>query len=486
MYTVLMQTPFFPSWRAQLGALRPTRQRLAAKPLPAIQKLFASWIAPAALAQEDDGLNSRDRIFSIRLTFWAFLGQILNPASSCREAVRQIQALFCLHGRGGLDEQTGAYCQARLRLPRERLQQILGQTAHAARRRCPKPRWAHGEVKVVDGSTLTMPDTHANQKRYPQQKAQQPGCGFPIMKFVGLFSLASGCLLTVATGNYYVAELRLFRDLWHYLKVGDLLLADRVFGDYATFAGLWVRGVDCVMRLHQGRKADFRHGDWLGRYDRLVTWQKPLQRTVTIGKRLWASLLPELTLRMICVHVTAPGFRSRKLILITTLLDPEKYPAEEIARLYLQRWQVELFFRDIKTILQMEHLRCKTPAMVEKELLMHLIGYNLIRCVMLEAARAEDAPLERISFKGSVDSVRQYCPAITQTRDPRKRRELIRELLRVLAADLVPERPGRREPRAVKRRHKPYPLLNRPRHQFREVLHRNRNWLARQRMKSKA
>lgn len=125
------------------------------------------------------------------------------------------------------------------------------------------------------------------------------------------------------------------------------------------------------MRQHQGRKADFRRGDWLGPYDRLVTWKKPLQRTTTIGRKLWASLPEELLLRMICVPVTARGFRSRTLILITTLLDPEKYPAAEIAGLYRQRWQVELFFRDIKTILEMEQLRCKSPAMVEKELLMH-------------------------------------------------------------------------------------------------------------------
>ena len=481
-----MRTPFFPCWRSQLYALRPTRQRLRCQPLPAIEKLFGPWLAPAALSQEDEGLNSRERLFSVRLLFWAFLGQILNPGSSCREAVRQVLALFCLHGRHGLDEQTSAYCQARQRLPRERLWQILGQTAATARRRCPKPRWVHGEVKVVDGSTLTMPDTAANQRRYPQQKGQQPGCGFPIMKFVGLFSLATGCLLTVVTANYYVAELRLFRNLWHYLKVGDLLLADRAFGDYGTFAALWERGVDCVIRLHQGRKADFRRGDWLGPYDRLVTWTKPLQRTTTIGKQLWADLPEQLTLRMMCVHVTARGFRSRKLVLMTTLLDPEKYSAEEVSRLYLQRWQVELFFRDIKTVLQMERLRCKSPAMVEKELLMHLIAYNLIRCVMLESARACQASLERISFKGTVDAVRHYCPAMAQARTAEKRRELVRELLRVLAADLVPERPGRREPRAVKRRPKNYILLNRPRHRFREILHRNRNWLARQRLKSKA
>jgi hypothetical protein len=189
---------------------------------------------------------------------------------------------------------------------------------------------------------------------------------------------------------------------------------------------------------------------------------------------MWASLPAELTLRMIRVRCAAKGFRTRELILVTTLLDPEKYPAQEIAQLYLQRWSIELFFRDIKTMLKMEHLRCQSPPMVQKEFLMHMIGYNLIRAVMVETVRKHDVALERLSFKGSVDSVRQYSLAIAKAKTLNKAAELVKELLRVLANDLVPYRPNRKEPRAVKRRPKPFPLLTRPRKQFKEIAHRSR------------
>jgi hypothetical protein len=469
------QTPFFPAWRTRLAPLKATVRDLRSQPMPHLHNLFASWVPAPALEQETQGANSRQRIFPIRLTFWAFLSQILNPGTSCREALRQVLALFCLGLQNPIDEQTGGYCQARKRLPLNRLQQILGQVAENARRRSPKARrWFGREVKVVDGSSVTMPDTAKNQKTFPQQRAQKPGCGFPIMKFVGLFSLTTGCLLTTVTGSYYDAELGLFRRLWHYLKPGDVLLADRHFSDYGTLASFWQEGVDCVIRMNQRRPADFRQGSYLGPSDRLVTWQKPVQRTRTIGRRLWAALGAQLTLRMIRVRCSAKGFRTRELVLVTTLLDPEKYPAAEIARLYLERWNVELFFRDIKTMLQMEHLRCQSPDMVQKEFFMHLIGYNLIRAVMVETVRRHDVPLERLSFKGSVDSVRQYSIAISNAKTKTRAGHLVKELLRVLAGDLVPLRPDRKEPRAVKRRPKPFPLLTKPRKQYKEIPHRSR------------
>jgi hypothetical protein len=469
-------TPFFPAWRARLGPLKASLQRVRAMPLPCLRDLFGSWIPDGALAQEPTGANSRRRLFPLELTFWAFLSQVLNPGGSCREAVRQVLALFCLHQqKETLDEQTGGYCQARQRLPLERLQQILGRVAQGARRRAPQSRlWLGREVKVVDGSSATLPDTAANQKVFPQQRAQQPGCGFPIVKFVGLFSLATGCLLATVTGSYYVSELTLFRKLWHYLKPRDVLLADRHFSDYGTLAWLWREGVDAVARMNQNRPRDFRQGRYLGPQDRLVAWRKPRQRAQTIAARLWARLAPELTLRMIRVRCAARGFRTRELVRVTTLLDPEKYPAAEIAKLYLQRWSVELFFRDIKTMLKMEHLRCHTPAMAQKEILLHLIGYNLIRAVMVETVRRHEVPLERLSFKGGVDSVRQFSLAISKARTKNRAAALVKELLRVLAADLVPLRPDRREPRAIKRRPKPFPLLTKPRDQYIEIPHRSR------------
>jgi hypothetical protein len=470
-----MNTPFFPAWRARLGPLKSTFHQLRSRPLLHLHGLFGSWIPQDTLAQEKQGLNSRERVFPIALTFWAFLSQILNPGTSCREILRQVLALGCLQAQEPADEQTAGYCQARKRLPLRRLQQILGQIAQNARRRCPKSRcWLGREVKAVDGSSATMADTPENQKVFPQQRAQKPGCGFPIMKFVGLFSLTTGCLLSVVTGSYYCAELSLFRKLWHFLKPRDVLLADRHFSDYGTLGHLWNRFVDCVVRMNQARPRDFRQGLYLGPHDRLITWKKPRQRARTISRTMWASLPAQLTLRMIRVRCAAKGFRTRELILVTTLLDPEKYPAQEIAQLYLQRWSIELFFRDIKTMLKMEHLRCQSPPMVQKEFFMHMIGYNLIRAVMVETVRKHDVALERLSFKGSVDSVRQYSLAIAKARTKNKAAELVRELLRVLANDLVPYRPNRKEPRAMKRRPKPFPLLTRPRKQFKEIAHRSR------------
>ncbi len=470
-----MKTPFFPAWRACLGPLKATVADLRSKPLPYLQGLFGSWVPKEALVQQKQGLNSRQRLFPLELTFWAFLSQILNPGTSCRESLRQVLALFCLHAQNPMDEQTGGYCQARKRLPLQRLQQILGHIARNVRRRCPQSRrWLGREVKVVDGSSTSLPDTPQNQKVFPQQGAQKPGCGFPIMKFVGLFSLSTGCLLSAVTGNYYCAELSLFRKLWHFLKPGDVLLADRHFSDYGTLAHLWNQCVDCVVRMNQARPRDFRKGLYLGPDDRLVTWKKPYQRARTIGAKMWDSLSAELTLRMIRVRCAAKGFRTRELILVTTLLDPEKYPAKEIAQLFLQRWSIELFFRDIKTMLKMEQLRCQSPRMVQKEFFMHLIGYNLIRAVMVETVRKHEVALERLSFKGSVDSVRQYSLALAKARTKKKAAQLVQELLRVLASDLVPYRPERREPRAIKRRPKPFPLLTRPRKQFKEIAHRSR------------
>jgi hypothetical protein len=470
-----MKTPFFPAWRPRLNPLKPALQKVRAQPLPAVQNLFASALPPELLLQQSHGCHSRERIFSLALTFWAFLAQILSPGTSCREIVRQVQSLFSLLGKNNIDEQTSAYCQARLRLPLSRLWQILGCTVRNLRRKAAQELfWRGHEVKVVDGSSCTLPDTAANQKVFPQQRMQKPGCGFPLMKFVGLFSLTTGALISVATGSIHDVELSLFRRIWHYLKAGELLLADRHFCDYGTIAGLWRRGVDCVLRLHQARPRDFRKGLWLGPGDRLVTWTKPKQRQLTITQKLWRILPQEITLRLIKVRCATKGFRTRELVLVTTLLDPETYPAGEIARLYLRRWEVELFFRDIKTMMRMEHLRCQSPPMVQREFLMHLIAYNLIRTVMWEAARRHEAPLDRISFKGAVDSVRQYCIALSRARTGKKAAALVRDLLATLAQDLVPHRPGRREPRALKRRPKPYSLLTKHRHVFKEIPHRGK------------
>jgi len=296
--------------------------------------------------------------------------------------VRRIEAWWQeLAGAGEAPSgSTSAYCQARARLDPAILTLVRAEIAWSLERNIlNQERWLHGRsVKIVDGTGLSMPDTPENQALWPQSSEQVAGCGFPAMKLVGLFSLASGALLETVTGNKHAHESALFRQLWAKLQKGDILLADRGFSSYAAIAGLQQqRGVDSVMRLHQMRKCDFRTGRRLGPEDRLVVWQKP-QRTEAWSEAEHAALPPALTLRMIRLKVATPGFRTRSAVLVTTFVDPELYPAEQLRELYGQRWQVELHFQQIKTHLAMDVLRCKSPELIEREVLMHQIG-NLPR-----------------------------------------------------------------------------------------------------------
>jgi hypothetical protein len=471
-----MDTPFFPNWRARLAAFGQRAHSLRDQPLPHIEQLFSPVLPAGLLAQAQTGDNSRQRLYSLRSTFWGFLWQMLNPATSCREVVRQIQALFSQADlSAALDEGTGAYCRARKRVPLEILQRARIAAADHAEKLLPENQslWRGWRPKVVDGSTLSLSDTPANQRAYPQSQSQQPGCGFPLLKLTGLFSLASGALLGYAKGNKHLAELPLLFRIRQWLQPRDLLLGDRGFCSYVLMALLEMRGVACLFRLHQARPDDLRGGIRLGKNDRLVVWRKPRQKPRHLPKVLWCRVPEELTVRVLRVQVHLPGFRTRSLTLVTTLSDAQAYPADELAALYLRRWRIELWWRHLKISMGMEVLRCKTPAMIHKELEMYLIAYNLIRGLMAEAAALHGQPVEQLSFKGSVDAVRQYSPLISQARPGKKQRRLIKDLLRLLALDLVPERPGRREPRAVKRRPKPYPLLTQPRRSFQEIPHRS-------------
>jgi hypothetical protein len=472
-----MDTPFFPVWRARLAAFGQRAHSLRAQPLPHLEKLFAHILPASLLAQAETGENSRERLFSLRATFWGFLWQMLNPGTSCREVVRQIQALFCGADLSTeVDEGTSAFCQARKRVPLKTLQGARLAAAEHAEQLLPEDQqiWRGWRPKVVDGSALSLADTPANQRAYPQSKSQQPGCGFPLLKLTGLFSLASGALLGYAKGNKHLAELPLLFRLRQLFQPRDLVLGDRGFCSYVLMALLEMRGVACLFRLHQARPDDLREGIRRGKNDRLMIWRKPRQKPRYLPKALWHRVTAELTVRVLRVKVHIPGFRTKTVTLVTTLSDAEAYPADELAALYLRRWRIELWWRHLKTSMGMEVLRCKTPAMIHKELEMYLIGYNLIRGLMAEAAALHGQPAEQLSFKGSVDAVRQYSPLIAQARSAKKQRRLRQDLLRVLALDLVPERPGRSEPRAVKRRPKPYPLLTEARHSFQEIPHRSR------------
>src|SRR5205809_3864963 len=474
----MLHTPYFPTLRSRLAALgRRTAQTLRQTTLSQLQEHLRDLLPVPLRCAEDEGPNSRHRIYSLRLTCECFLWQMLKPRTSCREVVRQVQALFRLHGRGYLDEGDSAYVQARHRLPRQRLEKVLVATAQAADRRVGSIGQLQGRpVKVADGSTTQLPDTAENQKRYPQPASQKKGCGFPVMKLVALFSLSSGAILNVILGSLRHHDLRLLRQLWEQLKKGDILLGDRAFGEYTTLAGLPTQGVDVVARLHHRRKVDFRKARRLGPGDGLFVWTKGCQQSEILSASEWALLPAQITVRIIRFTATIRGFRSRRITLVTSLLDPKLYPAHELMELYARRWRLELCLRDLKTTMGMEQLRCQTPDMAEKELLAYLVAHNLVRCIIAESVALYRVDMERVSFKGSVDALRQYSNAISQARNAKMRDQLWADLLLNLARDLVPNRPNRIEPRAVKRRPKPYPLLNKPRRKFKDVAHRNRYW----------
>ena len=466
----------FGKFHSPKAPLRKAREGLGSAPPQELEQLFGSFFPAGLLSQADEGPNSRNRVFPVRVTFWAFLWQALNPGSSCRDGLLKIISWFSLLGRPKPKEDTSPYCTARGRLEVDTLERALRASAQAAEQRAPH-RWLFHDREVIvgDGTTNSAPDTKATQRAFPQSKRQQPGCGFPLVKWVALFSMRSGALLEVVLGNKHKAELKLFRKLWDALKEGMIFLADRGFCDYVTVAGLWLRKVDSVLRLNAMRPHDFRHGKRLGRYDRLVIWDKPERKPRTATRKLWRSLPDQITLRLIRYPVLIAGFRPRHIILVTTLLDPALYPASEMAELYRRRWRVELFLRHIKTTLGLDQLTCKTPDMLYKELLMRLIAYNLIRCLMVESASIHDVALERISFKGTASTLRQFSKVIAETKSRRHRARLINDMLECLARDLLPDRPNRVEPRNTKRRRKAYPVLTKPRAEMKAKLMRGKN-----------
>ncbi len=291
------------------------------------------------------------------------------------------------------------------------------------------------------------------------------GRGLPIARIVVIFSLAVGAVLDAAIGKYQgkqTGENSLFRTLYDILRKGDVVLADRYFGGWFDIALLQQQGVDIVVRKHQMRRTDFRLGVRLGPGDQLVCWQKP-QRADWMSREQYASLPDTLTLREVRIHVTQPGFRTRMLVVVTTLLDPDEFPASEIAALYRRRWQAELHLRSLKIALQMDHPRCKTPERVRNEFYMHLVAYNLIRELMATVAFRAGVSQWTISFKGALQTISNLAPLLASRITTL---EWCEAVLDAIATHEVGHRPDRVEPRVIKRRPKQYDYMHRPRHEY--------------------
>lgn len=457
--------------------MRAVRERLAkAKDLHSLESLASAWLPIEALRELASLPRKRLRWLPLTLVFWACLNMVFQPGSSCRESQRSIQAWWKRRQRNWRNPCSSAFCAARARLPLDWLRSLWWLAAERLVAAAPTLPGCHGRrVLVVDGTSVTTPDTYDNQQQWPQPGSQKPGCGFPIINLVGLFCLSSGALLRAAHGRWKTSEAYLFALLRRNLRRGDIVIADRGFWSFANLAFLPMRGADTVVRGRYADRIDWRKGQRLGKDDRLITMKRPADKDASrvMSPRLWGQLPQAITVRQLRVQSARPGFRTRELLLITTLLDPVLWPVETLVALYERRWRVELYFDDIKTTMQASSMRCLTPAMVRRELLLHAIAYNLVRRIMLQSAWQEGAPLDQISFKATLDTVRHWQHTIAAQRGAGAREDALDEMLILCAADLLPLRPGRREPRVLKRRPKPYQYLTRPRHLMRVSPSRN-------------
>jgi Transposase DDE domain len=418
----------------------------------------------------------RDRIYTPMVTLWAFLSQsVASTASSCENAVSRVLADRVARRQSACSTDTNSFCQARARLPEQVLVELTQETGQTLHQQAPEEwSWKGRRVRIVDGSTATMADTPENQKEYPQSRGQKPGLGFPILRMVVLLSLSVGTVLDCAVApcrGKCTGEQSLFRQLWDTLEPGEIVLADRLFDAYRDIALLRQRGIDSLFGKKQSRSVDFRRGRRLGSDDHIVTWKRPpYDKTRFESRAEWESLPEEMEIREVRVTVRRKGYKTRSVVIVTTLLDAIVYSSRELTDLFAERWHCELDLRSIKRTLGMHHLRCKTPEMVRKELWAHLLAYNLIRARMAQAAAVSGALPRRLSFTAAKSHIHNFTVHLQTAATNQEYQRLETELLKAIAQCKVGDRPGRKEPRALKKRVQKYSYLTKPRNEARKGL----------------
>ena len=431
----------------------------------------------AAFAAEDALFGQQaDDVYTPPLVLWGMLSQALQAgnARSCTAAVARVIVLCVALGRRPPSEDTGAYCRARAKVPEAVLRRLTYQVSDRLESSVPADwRWHGRHVKVVDGTTLSVPDTLDNQAVWPQPRSQQAGLGFPLLRLCLVMSLVTGALCGLELGPYEgkeTGETALLRRLLELgrLLAGDLVLGDSYFCSYFMLALLRACGLDGLFHQHQRRKTDFSQGQRLGDGDHLTTWSKP-ERPAWMDEATDAQIPDELVVRELRVQVSIRGFRVRELILVTTLTDAQTYTQQEIGELYRQRWHVELDLRALKTALHLEDLRGQSPAAVRREIWTHCLAYNLLRQTMAQAALLEQRTVRQLSFTTALQNVRAAWDHATLA-TPEELSRLAQAQLRTIGRSTVGQRPHRVEPRAVKRRPKKQKLLTQPRAQAREAL----------------
>ncbi|RWX46671.1 transposase, IS4 family [Candidatus Electrothrix aarhusensis] len=407
---------------------------------------------------EEETPKFRNRVFTPIVTLQTFISQVLSQDHSCRDAVARVLADRIAQDKKPCSGDTSPYCRARMRLPEKLIMRLLRETGRNLHNQSEEGwKWKGRSVKLVDGTTISMPDTPENQDAFPQVPSQKEGLGFPIVRLVAIISLSCGSVLDYAFGPYQgkeTGEHALLRQIVDSLVTGDILLGDRYYCSYFLIAMLQQKGVDVVFQLHARRKPDFRRGIRLGPRDHLVYWSKPA-RPEWMDETTYNTMPDTLAIR----EIKAGG-----KVISSTLLDPKKVTKKELADLYVKRWLIEVDLRSIKDTLQMDVLRCKTPEMIRKEIGVHLLAYNLIRTVIAQSASLFGILPREISFKGTVQTLEAFRDKIFLMAK-KKLPGLYRVLLKAVAEYRVGNRPGRSEPRAVKRRPKAYPRLTVPRRQ---------------------
>lgn len=404
-------------------------------------------------------------LYSPVTVLWLFLSQVIHANPTLAATVENFLAWRLGQGLPPCSTDTGAYARARQRLPEALLAVLTRHTGRAADQAALDPwRWLGRTVKLFDGSTVSMPDTPKNQAAYPQSRAQAPGVGFPLARIGVLFSLSVGTVLDLEIRRWagkFQSELAMLRDMIAGLDAGDVLLTDRYLCSYMEIALLKQQGVDFVGRMHSQRKVDFRRGQRLGRFDHVVQWSKPA-RPEWMSREQYATIPATLSIREFRYRIVRPGYRPRTIVVATTLLDDEQYSVADISKLYRLRWDAEINLRSLKTIMNMDVLRCQTPEMVRKEIWAHLLAYNLIRTVIAQAATKHGKHPRQISFTRAMRTLEAFRSPLAHA-SSQQLTTIYEHMLQAIASHEIANRPNRLEPRQRKRRPKPYDLMTKPR-----------------------
>ena len=429
-------------------------------------RFFNLLTSPELLSTVEELLpDHRERLYPPTETLSMFLAQALSEDRSCQKAVNDAAIKRVMGGLRSISTGTGGYCRARQRLPLHMVSELVRRTGELIDRQIPDQwRWHGKRVHLIDGTTISMPDTAENQAAYPQHSAQKPGIGFPICRLVGVICLSSGAVLNAAMGRFKgkgADEQTLLRKVLDTFGSGEVVLGDAFFGTYFLLACLHEKGVDAVFEQMGARKrvTDYRKGRRLGTRDHLVELTKPKKKPDWMTQEQYEQAPETLTIRELSVSGKT---------LITTMLSAKEVSKSELKELYKRRWHIEVDFRNIKTTMGMDTLSCKTPEMNEKEIWTYFLAYNLIRLLMAQSALLADLLPRQLSFKHSAQLwlAWSHHGAMNSVAD--------KDMLFILIAQRqIGNRPGRMEPRAIKRRPKVFDVLTKTRAEARAAIRKN-------------